>query len=409
MPTPLVNKDRLWESLMFMAQAGATPDGGVCRLALSEEDRQARDILRGWLSALGLQVQVDQVGNMLAIRSGELDLPPVMLGSHLDTVSSGGKFDGAAGVLAGLEVLRTLAENRIHTRHPVGLVMFTNEEGARYTTDLMGSQAFTGELTAEKVWSIRGGDESLVADELQRIGYKGDLHCGTIHPHAYLELHVEQGSQLQASARQIGVVEAITGITWLEVRVLGSANHAGTTPMDRRKDAGLAGARMVNKLPDLVVDIAGLRATCGCFTLLPGMVNVIAREALFTVDLRHSHPEKLEEAETRFGIIFREIAHASGVEVVINTLGHVSPQACDPKVVGLLEDTCRELGYSFQRMMSGAGHDAQAMARLCPTAMVFVPSRDGVSHSPEEYSSPEDLARGANVLLHAALHLADKE
>jgi N-carbamoyl-L-amino-acid hydrolase len=308
-----------------------------------------------------------------------------------------------------LEVLRTLEENHVHTRHPVGLVVFTNEEGARYTTDLMGSRAFNGMLTAEDVWSIRGTDGSLVGDELQRIGYKGQVKCGSIHPHAYLELHVEQGPHLESSGIPIGVVEAITGITWLEVTVKGVANHAGTTPMNQRRDAGLAGARMAALLPELADRIPGLRATCGCFSLLPGMINVIAQEARFTVDLRHADLRRLAEAENIFTANIQEIARLQAVSVDTVTLGHVDPQTCDPFVVNLLEDTCRVLEYSFQRMVSGAGHDAQAMASICPAAMVFIPSKDGVSHSPAEYSNPEDLERGVNVLLQAALQLAQSE
>lgn len=401
-----INKSRLWQSLETMAEKGATPDGGVCRLALSEADKESRDLFCDWLRGLGLTVRVDRVGNIFVLRPGVRDEAPVLMGSHLDTVSTGGRFDGAAGVLAGLEVLRTLEEHGVRTTRPLGLVSFTNEEGARYTTDMMGSQAFCGELTAEQVWAIRGLDGSVVGEELQRIGYAGDFPCGGIRPHAYLEMHIEQGPRLDREGIPIGAVEAITGITWLEVTVRGAANHAGTTPMQGRRDAGLAAARIVAALPDLASAIPDQRATCGRFSVAPGVVNVIPHEAVFTVDLRNGDPARLAEAEAHFNALVQETAARSGVSAEIRTLGRVPPQRCDPGVVFEIEAAAAGLGYPSRRMVSGAGHDAQILARICPTAMIFVPSRDGVSHSPAEYSSPEALEVGANVLLHTALRLA---
>ncbi|MCS7011642.1 MAG: Zn-dependent hydrolase [Anaerolineales bacterium] len=400
---------RLWQSLEEMAQRGATPDGGVCRLALSDADKEGRDLFCDWLRNLGLTVQIDQVGNILAIRPGSQDEAPVLIGSHLDTVSTGGRFDGAAGVLAGLEVLRTLEEKGIRTRRPLGLVSFTNEEGARYTTDMMGSQAFCGELSVEQVWAIRGLDGTLVGEELRRIGYAGDFPCGAIRPYAYLELHIEQGPQLDRAGIPIGIVEAITGLTWLEVIVRGAANHAGTTPMDNRRDAALAAARIVASLPDLASSIPDQRATCGRFSVAPGIVNVIPHEAIFTVDLRNGDPARLLEAETQFRARVQEISSRSNVLAEIRLLGHVPPQRCDPQVVSVIESVATDLAYPSRRMVSGAGHDAQILARICPTAMIFIPSRDGVSHSPAEYSTPEALEAGANVLLHTALRLAGVE
>lgn len=401
-----INKSRLWQSIEQLAEKGAMPDGSVCRLALSDADKEGRDLICVWLRDLGLTVRVDQVGNILAIRPGVRDESPVLMGSHLDTVSTGGRFDGAAGVLAGLEVLRTLEERRVRTDRPLGLVAFTNEEGARYTTDMMGSQAFCGELTVEQVWAIRGLDGSLIGEELRRIGYAGDFPCGVIKPHAYLEMHIEQGPLLDRECIPIGAVEAITGITWLEVTVRGAANHAGTTPMEGRRDAGLAAARIVAALPDLASAIPNQRVTCGRFSVAPGVVNVIPNEAIFTVDLRNGDSARLQEAEGHFSALVEQIAARSNVNADVRRLGGVLPQACDLSVVMEIEKSARELGYSSRRMVSGAGHDAQIMARICPTAMIFVPSRDGVSHSPAEYSCPEDLEAGANVLLHTALRLA---
>lgn len=401
-----INSARLWQTIEQMAEKGATPDGGVCRLALSDQDREGRDLFCHWLKELNLVVQVDQAGNIFAIRPGSREAEPVLMGSHLDTVSSAGRFDGAAGVLAGLEVLRTLNELGIRTDRPLGVVAFTNEEGARYTTDMMGSQAFCGDLSVNQVTTIRGLDGSVVGEELRRIGYAGDTPCGTVKPHAYLELHIEQGPLLDREGIAIGAVEAITGITWLEVTLRGAANHAGTTPMDSRKDAGLAGARIVAALPELAAAIPGQRLTCGRFSVSPGVVNVIPREAIFTVDLRNSDAGHLQEAGHRFSQLVDQIAIQAGVSAEIKILGQVPPQRCSPAVVTVIEMVAARLRYSVKRMVSGAGHDAQILARHCPTAMVFVPSRDGVSHSPLEYSSPQALADGANVLLHSALHLA---
>lgn len=400
-----INANRLWQSLEEMAQRGAIPEGGVCRLALSDADKEGRDLFCAWLRDLGLEVQIDQVGNIFAIRPGSQDVPPVLMGSHLDTVSTGGRFDGALGVLAGLEVLRTLEEHGIRTQRPLGVISFTNEEGARYMTDMMGSQAFCGVLSVEHVWQIRGLDGSLVGDELQRIGYAGDFPCGALRPYAYLELHIEQGPVLDQEGIPIGIVEAITGITWFEVTLRGVANHAGTTPMNRRRDAALAAAQVVAALPDLAAALPDQRATCGRFSVAPGVVNVIPHEAVFTVDLRNGDPQRLAEAEARFEVLVQETTARTGVEAEIRTLGRVPPQRCDLGVVSEIEAAAAGLGYPTRRMVSGAGHDAQILARICPTAMIFIPSRDGVSHSPAEYSTPQAVAAGANVLLHTALRL----
>jgi N-carbamoyl-L-amino-acid hydrolase len=402
-----VNPARLWESIETLALDGATPDGGVCRLALSDEDKLGRDRVAGWMKEHGLQVRVDRAGNLLGLRPGREDLPPVLFGSHLDTVNTGGRFDGAYGVLAALEVLRVLTENRVETRRPLMLAAFTNEEGARYTTDMMGSQAFCGELSVEDVYAIRGLDGSRVGEELARIGYAGDFPCGEIRPHAYLELHIEQGPVLEREGVTIGVVEAITGLSWQEVSVRGRANHAGTTPMDARADAGLAAARIVAALPGLAAGIPGQKATCGIFGLKPGAVNVIPHEAVFTVDLRNSDEARLQDAERMLAGLALQTASAAGCTAELRTLGHVPPAACAPEILRRIEAAAGELGHSWRRMTSGAGHDAQILSRICPTGMIFIPSRDGLSHSPHEYSSPEDVAAGADVLLRTVLSLSE--
>jgi N-carbamoyl-L-amino-acid hydrolase len=402
-----VNPARLWESIEILAEEGATPEGGVCRLALSDADKLGRDRVVKCMSELGLQVQIDRVGNLLGLRPGMEDLPPLLFGSHVDTVNTGGRFDGAYGVLSALEVLRVLEENRVATRRPLMMAAFTNEEGARYTTDMMGSQAFCGELSVEEIYAIRGLDGSLVGEELQRIGYAGDFPCGGIRPHAYLELHIEQGPVLEREDVTIGVVEAITGLSWQEVTVRGRASHAGTTPMDSRADAALAAARILAALPGLAAGIPGQKATCGIFGLKPGAVNVIPHEALFTVDLRNTDEARLQDSERMLAGLVQQTASAAGCTAEVRTLGHVPPAACDPQVLRRIEAAAGELGHSWRRMTSGAGHDAQILSRICPTGMIFIPSRDGLSHSPYEYSSPEDVAAGADVLLRSVLALSD--
>jgi N-carbamoyl-L-amino-acid hydrolase len=286
-------------------------------------------------------------------------------------------------------------------------VAFTNEEGVRYHTDMLGSQAFCGFLTVEAARAVRGVDGSQVGQELERIGYAGDFQCASIYPHAYLELHIEQGPLLDRVGIPIGVVEAITGISWQEVTVRGAANHAGTTPMDSRRDAGLAAARIVSQLPELAAGLPGQKATCGRFTLDPGAVNVVPRAAVFTVDLRNGDEKLLEQAEERLAALAEKTAATAGCTTALERIGYARPADCDPGVVQMIEAAAVERGYAFQRMTSGAGHDAQFLARRCPTGMIFIPSREGVSHSPHEYSSPEAVEAGANVLLAAALRLME--
>ncbi len=402
-----VDEMRLWQAIETLSACGATADGGVSRLALSDADRAGRDLLCCWLRDMDLQPQVDAVGNILALFPGEQADAPVLMGSHLDSVLNGGRFDGAAGVLAGLEVLRTLQQAGRRTLHPLGLVAFTNEEGARFTTDMLGSQYFCGDLDLDAARAIRGLDGNLVGAELDRIGYSGDLPGGSIRPRAYLELHIEQGPVLDRDRIPIGAVTAITGITWVEVTLQGAANHAGTTPMDSRQDACLAGARIVSALPGLAETIPDQRITCGMFSLNPAVINVIPGEAVFTVDLRNPDPERLAEAGRQLTALVGQVAAQSRVRAHTRLLGHVAPQVCEPDLVAAIESACRALGCESRRLVSGAGHDAQIMARHFPAAMIFIPSRGGVSHSPLEYSSPEDLARGANVLLRTAVRLAN--
>jgi N-carbamoyl-L-amino-acid hydrolase len=413
-----INKERFLQRLNELAQVGALEgggdappsSGGVSRLALTDADKQARDLTVSWMESLELNVHIDQVGNIIGLRSGEEDLPPVMLGSHIDTVTVAGRYDGSYGVMAALEVIHTLNDNNVKTRYPLAVAAFTNEEGVRYNRGMLGSSVYVGEWTAEQARATQGIDGSNFGNELDRIGYAGSTAPGAIRPHAFIELHIEQGPVLDMDNIPVGVVDTVTGITWLEVTVSGASNHAGTTPIDLRRDAGLVAAKMIESLREIAIDIGGeQRATCGMIAFEPNAINVIPSKAVFTVDLRNSDGAALKEAEERLYACAKELEASDSVSISFQDLEHVPPVKFDPAVVDVIEEAAKELGIPAKRMVSGAGHDAQLLAEMCPTAMIFVPSRDGISHSPAEYSSPEDLERGANVLLHAALKLANQK
>ena len=413
-----INKERLLQRLDELAQigalegSGAAPplSGGVSRLALTDADKQARDLTISWMEELGMSVQIDQVGNIIGLRSGEEELPPVRLGSHIDTVTVAGKYDGSYGILAALEVVHTLNDNDIKTRRPLAVAAFTNEEGVRFNRGMLGSSVYVGDLSVAEAYAIQGIDGSNFGEELKCIGYTGEMEPGSLRPYAFLELHIEQGPQLDQMNIPVGVVDTVTGITWLEVTVTGAANHAGTTPIDLRRDAGLAAAKLIESMREIAVSIGGnQRATCGMIAFEPNAINVIPSKAIFTADLRNSDGEALIEAEEQFIAYAKKLEKSDGVTICIRSLEHVLPVKFNPTVVELVKGIADKLDIPNQRMISGAGHDAQLLADICPTAMIFVPSRDGISHSPDEYSSPEDLETGANVLLHTALKLANQK
>lgn len=404
-----INQDRLIERLEQLARVGALEGGGVSRLTFTDADRQARDLLVAWMTELSLEVQIDRVGNIFGIRPGETDQSPVMFGSHIDTVTVAGRFDGSYGVLAALECIQILNERQIKTRRPLAVAAFTNEEGVRYTPGMLGSAVYVGDLSVEQALEGRGFDCSRFGDELQRIGYNGTLDPGIIKPFAYLELHIEQGPLLDMARIPIGVVDAVVGITWLEVTVMGAANHAGTTPTDLRHDAGLTAAKMITHLREIATSLGGnQRATCGMISFQPNAINVIPGKAVFTVDLRNSDGKALKQAEAMLLAYAKKVESEDGLSVDIRALEHVQPVQFHPLAVEAVEQAAQGLGLSYQRMVSGAGHDAQLMAHACPAAMIFVPSREGISHNPEEFTPPEDLAQGADVLLNAVLDLANR-
>jgi beta-ureidopropionase / N-carbamoyl-L-amino-acid hydrolase len=403
-----INANRLAARLEALGAVGAIPGGGVCRLALSAEDRAGRDLVAGWMRELGLAVTIDAIGNVVGVRHGTESGPPVLVGSHIDTVRTGGRFDGNLGVLAGLEVIQTLNDAKIVTRRPLAVAFFTNEEGARFNPDMMGSLVYVGGLPLEQALATVGIDGESVGDCLQKIGYDGAAFCGNPRVHAYLELHIEQGPVLDSEGITIGAVEGVQGISWTEFTVRGVSNHAGTTPMRMRHDAGYAACAIAHHAREIARSLGGDQvATVGAVNLSPNLVNVIADQAVFTVDLRNTDEAVLQEAERRLHAFAGEIAAAEGVTLSHRTLARFEPVAFDPAVVNLVEATARRLGHSVRRLPSGAGHDAQMLARVCPAGMIFVPSAGGISHNVKEFTALPDLEAGANVLLHTLLALAN--
>jgi len=403
-----INLDRLLKRIEALGEIGAIDGGGVCRMALSDEDRRGRDLVVGWMRDLGLEVSIDRIGNVIGIRAGSEPGNPVMTGSHIDTVATGGRYDGNLGVLAGLEVIETLNEAGITTSKPVGVGFFTNEEGARYAPDMMGSAVHQGMFDVEDMLSVVGTDGSVLSEELERIGYAGDVPTGQFRADCFVELHVEQGPILELEELGIGAVEGVQGISWTEYKFGGTSNHAGTTPIRFRHDAGyIAGAvsvearRIANDMGEDQV------ATVGVSELSPGLINVIAKEALVTVDLRNTNEAKLQQAERTMDDFIVGICKAEGVSVESRILARFEPVEFDRNMVSLIADTAETLGHKTRRMPSGAGHDAQMFAPNCPTAMIFVPSRDGISHNVAEYTEPEHLRAGADVLLQVLLTRSD--
>ena len=403
-----VDGARLLARLEALARIGDTGDGGARRLALSDADKGGRDLLVAWLRELGLAVHIDTIGNIVGVLAGSTDAAPIMLGSHIDTVGTGGKYDGALGVLAGLEVIETLQDAGLTPRRAIAVIAFTNEEGARFQPDILGSCVWTGDMTADEAYAVRDADGISVGDELVRIGYRGRAAPGFLKPHAYLELHIEQGPILDAEGGGIGAVTGVQAILWSEIVIAGEANHAGTTPMRFRRSAGLAASRLTVFADQLTREIEGLVANVGRVVLEPGNVNVVPRKATLTLDLRHPDDARLADAERRLAAFETRLADEAGVTITRRDLARFPAQLFDARLIGHIEVAARGLGLPVRRMVSGAGHDAQMMATVTPTAMIFVPSVGGLSHTPQEFTRPEDLAAGANVLLAATLRLADE-
>jgi N-carbamoyl-L-amino-acid hydrolase len=403
-----VDEAGLLKALEELGQIGAIEGGGCARLALTDEDKAGRDLVVGWMKAAGLAVTVDAIGNVVGVRAGRESLAPVMTGSHIDTVRTGGRYDGNYGVLAGLEVVRALNQARITTRRPIAVAFFTNEEGARFQPDMMGSLVYTGAVGLNEAYAATDRDGVSVGDELRRIGYLGSARPGALKPHAFLELHIEQGPILDEEKVRIGVVESVQGISWTEYSVTGVSNHAGTTPMRLRRDAGWLAASVNLFARRLAWEMGGDQvATVGALTLRPNLINVVPNRAVFAVDLRNTDEAKLKEAEARVAAHIAEAAIAERVEVEAKVLARFEPVIFDTQLVDRVEHHARVLGLSTRRMPSGAGHDAQMMQLLCPTAMIFVPSVAGLSHNVKEHTEAADLTAGAQVLMNLMIELAE--
>lgn len=405
---PVIDAGRLKASIDRYARIGGTPAGGVTRLALSDEDRTARDLLASDLEAIGCGVVIDDLGNMRGVLEGRMALGAIQIGSHLDTVIRGGRFDGSLGVLGGVEVLRTIRDHGIQPSRSIELINWTNEEGARFEPAMLGSGAATGAFDAEWVRNRRDSDGARLGDELDRIGYMGQQRLRPPVGRAYLELHVEQGPVLDALDRPVGIVEGILGITWLDVVVTGRSDHAGPSPMEQRRDALVAASDIVHA----VREIGGAAGppcvgTVGRFEVEPNVVNTIPGRVRLSVDLRSPTLERLDSMVAALMARLREIGGRHAVEVTANRFWTSAPVAFERKVVGVVEAACDALGLEQVHLWSGAGHDAKYAADVQPAGMIFVRSRGGVSHCETEYSEAEDIALGVNVLLRAALALAE--
>jgi beta-ureidopropionase / N-carbamoyl-L-amino-acid hydrolase len=405
---PDVDRKRLLADLEALAAVGDTGDGGNCRLALTDEDAGGRELVVGWMRALGLDVRVDRIGNVVATRAGTEDgLDPVMTGSHVDTVRTGGRYDGTLGVLAGLEVVRALDDAGVRTRRPLAVAFFTDEEGSRFAPDMLGSLVYAGGMPLEDALDTVAIDGAILRDELARIGWAGDAPVPGPAPHAYVELHIEQGPLLEEQGVTIGAVTGVQGISWQELTLTGQSNHAGTTPMRLRRDAGYAAAVAAVAVRRLAADLGGHQVgTVGRIDLHPNLVNVVAARATLTVDLRNTDEAVLATAERGLQARVDEIAAAEGVTAAWRSLARFAPVAFAEDVISLVERAAVARGHTVMRLPSGAGHDAQMLARMCPTGMVFVPSRGGISHNPAEFTEPEDLAAGCQVLADVLVELA---
>lgn len=404
-----IEPERLLADLAGLAAVGSTGDGGNCRLALTDEDAGGREVVAGWMRSLGLDVRVDRIGNVVATRAGtDPALAPVMTGSHIDTVRTGGRYDGTLGVLAGLEVVRALDAAGVRTRRPLAVAFFTDEEGSRFAPDMLGSLAYVGGLALEEALDTVGIDGAVLGDELARIGWAGDAPVPGPAPHAFVELHIEQGPVLEEAGVTIGAVTGVQGISWQELTLTGQSNHAGTTPLRLRRDPAYVAAEVTSYVRRLATELSGHQVgTVGRLDLHPDLVNVVAATATLTVDLRNTDEAVLAEAERYLAAFVAEAAGGEGVEHSWRRLARFAPVSFDPAVVDRVEAAAGARGRSAMRLPSGAGHDAQMLARVCPTGMVFVPSRGGVSHNPAEHTDPGDLAAGTEVLLDVLLDLAE--
>jgi len=401
-----INGARLMKRIMALAEVGAIASGGCNRLALTDADRDGRDVVVAWMHDLGLDVVVDAVGNIIGTWAvGEARA--VMTGSHIDTVRTGGKYDGNYGVLAGLEVIETCQQAGIVPPRPLAVGIFTDEEGARFAPDMLGSLVYAGGMTTEQAHDVVGIDGARLGDELARIGYLGSVPCPGAIPHAFVELHIEQGPLLEVNGVRIGAVTGVQGISWQEVVIEGQSNHAGTTPMHLRKDPAYAAAELTVFVRQLASRFgADQVCTVGKIDLHPNLTNVVASRATLTLDVRNTDEIILQKAEAEIAVFCTALAEREQVTIARRVLVRFEPVIFHDRVIDMVESAARARGDSVQRMPSGAGHDAQMLARMCPSGMIFVPSHKGLSHNVNEHTDEADLIAGANILLDVMLQMS---
>jgi len=404
-----VDGRRLWDSIMAIAEIGPGQHGGSCRLALTDEDRAGRDLFVGWCREIGCSIEIDDMGNIFARREGlNPGLLPVVAGSHLDTQPHGGKFDGIYGVLAALEVLRSLHDNDISTEAPLEVVVWTNEEGSRFAPAMIASGVYAGLFDKDYAWARSDSDGKTIGDELRRIGYLGDVACGEHAIGALLEAHIEQGPILEAERKQVGVVVGGQGQRWYDLTLKGQDSHAGSTPMPGRRDALVAAAEIISMVHDLAFERApDAVSTVGEMDVRPNSRNTIPGEVFMTVDIRHPEANILAAMAAELKDRVSYIAGRHRIEFELEEIWEKPPVKFDSRCIDAVEGAARKLGYSHQRIVSGAGHDACQVCLVAPTSMIFVPCAGGLSHNEAESAAPEDLEAGCNVLLHAMLSLAN--
>lgn len=403
-----IDRKRLERAIEELGRIGATERGGLSRLALTDDDRQARDLMVRWMREAGLRVSVDRMGNIFGERAGAGG-PPVMIGSHIDSVPTGGRYDGQLGVLCGLEAIRALNDAGVRTRHPVTLVVFTNEEGARFQPAMIASGVMAGKIALEDAYNARDRNGRRLVDELERIGYLGPEPCVPRPMRAYLELHIEQGPVLEEAGLAVGVVEGIVAISWSRLTIHGVQDHAGPTPMRVRHDALVAAAEVVTAVRRIATTLGGdIVTTVGHLAVEPDIVNAIPGKVTLSIDIRDPRSETLDRARPMVDAAVRDACAREGVRYELEHYWRVPYTPFAPDVVDAVERAARAAGARHRRMISGAGHDAQYMAAIAPAGMVFVPSRGGRSHCEEEFTAMDDIEQGASTLLLAALDLAGR-
>jgi N-carbamoyl-L-amino-acid hydrolase len=402
-----INAQRLWDSLMLFAEIGATDKGGCNRQALTDLDKQARDLWVSWAEDAGCSIRIDTMGNIFARREGlKDDLPVVMTGSHIDTQPTGGKFDGVYGVLASLEVIRSLNDQGVQTNHPIEAVVWTNEEGARFSPAMIGSGVWSGAFSLDYGHARMDKDGKTIQEELRRIDYEGDTPCKPHPIKGFIELHIEQGPILENEALQIGILTGVQGMNWYDLTIKGQPVHAGPTPMENRFDPFMGLHKIINKMYEMTAEYEPWsRITFGDITAIPGARNTVPEKLILAVDLRHPDKDILAEMDKRFRQIAHQECEAAGLSCQVGVEWQSPAVVFDSGCIEAVRKATQDLGYLSKEMVSGAGHDAVYVSRVAPTSMIFVPCEKGISHNEAEYSKPGDIEAGCNVLMNAIVEL----